>query len=71
MEADAHVAVQPPQSFDAQQVLSVSGGHVSALTCPVAQGANVVDGLSPAADDSEGSNAAEQKDPIEEELHAG
>lgn len=69
--ADANVTVKPPQPFDPQQVFSIPGRHTPLLVGPVAQRPNVVEGLSPAAENSQRSKAAKQKDPVEEELHAG
>lgn len=71
MEADANVTVKPPQPFYSQQVFSIPGRHAPLLMGPVAQRPNVVKCLSPAAENSKRSNAAKQKDPIEEELHVG
>lgn len=69
VEADANVTVKPPQPLNAQQVFSIPGRRAPLLVGPVAQRTNVVKRLSPAVENSKRSRAAQQKDPVEEELH--
>lgn len=72
VEADADVTVKAPQPFNAQQVFSIPGRRAPLLVGPVARRPNVVGKrLSPAAENGKRSKAAQQKDPVEEELHVG
>lgn len=71
VEADANVAVKPPQPFDPQQVLSIPGPQAPLLMGPVAQRPSAGKRVPPAAENSQRSKAAKQKDPVEEELHVG